>query len=296
MKFSKYSPGDKAYIICNYTLLTFLLLVTLYPLLNVLSCSFSSPRAIGAGRVFLFPVDISFAGYEELFRYKPIWVGYKNSIMYTVVGTIVNVVVTLMAAYPLSRKDFRGRNFFMFLFAFTMYFSGGMIPDYILIRNLGLFNSFWVMIIPVAMSVYNVIITRTYFQNNIPDSFLEAAKIDGCDDIRFLINVAIPISAPIIAVNFLFYGVGHWNSFFNAMLYLTDTRLKPLQVVLRDILIESRISQDFNFDSKYAEVKQSIAELLKYTTIVVSTVPVLCAYPFAQKYFIKGIMLGGIKG
>jgi multiple sugar transport system permease protein/putative aldouronate transport system permease protein len=165
-----------------------------------------------------------------------------------------------------------------------------------LIRNLNLFNNFWVMVLPGALSVYNVIITRTYFQSNIPDSFLEAARLDGCTDVKFLTQVAIPLSTPIIAVNFLFYAVGHWNAFFDAMLYLSDTKMKPLQVVLRDILIESRISADFNFDSKYAEAKQSIAEILKYSTIVASTLPVMLMYPFVQKYFIKGIMLGGLKG
>ncbi|MDD2428030.1 MAG: carbohydrate ABC transporter permease [Eubacteriales bacterium] len=284
------------YTVVSNTLLFFLLLVTLYPLLNVLSSSFSDPKAIGAGRVAIFPVDFSLDGYRELSRYTPIWVGYKNSIMYTIVGTFVNVTLTIMAAYPLSRKDFRGRGLFIVFFAFTMYFSGGMIPSYMLIRNLNLFNNFWVMVLPGALSVYNVIITRTYFQSNIPDSFLEAARLDGCTDVKFLTQVAIPLSTPIIAVNFLFYAVGHWNAFFDAMLYLSDTKMKPLQVVLRDILIESRISADFNFDSKYAEAKQSIAEILKYSTIVASTLPVMLMYPFVQKYFIKGIMLGGLKG
>jgi multiple sugar transport system permease protein/putative aldouronate transport system permease protein len=213
-------------------------------------------------------------------------------------GTIVNVIMTIMAAYPLSRPDFKARNIIMGLFAFTMFFGGGMIPTYILINKLGLINNRLVMIIPGALSVWNVIITRTYFQTTISNELLEAAQLDGCSDAKFIIKVVIPLSGAIIAVITLFYAVGHWNAFFNAFIYLNDKKLFPLQLILREVLVLSEIDVSMIAGVRMEEIeaREGIKELLKYSLIVAASAPVLCMYPFVQKYFVKGVMIGAIKG
>lgn len=289
------TPTDKLYMVLVYALTILISLMILVPLVFVLAASFSSPDALMAGRVFLWPVEFNTRGYTMVLEHKMLVTGFQNTLIYAAAGTVINVILTILAAYPLSRRDLKIRNPVMFLFAFTMLFSGGLIPLYLLVKNLGILNTRWAMLLPNAMSVWNVIITRTYFQSNIPGEMLESANIDGCDDFRFLWKIAIPLCVPIIAVNVLLYAVGHWNSYFNALIYLNDNALYPLQLVLRDILIQddtAGISMDV---TKQLE-QQRLRYLLQYSTIVVATVPVAVLYPFVQKYFVSGIMIGAIKG
>jgi multiple sugar transport system permease protein/putative aldouronate transport system permease protein len=221
--------------------------------------------------------------------------GFLNSLFYATVGTAINVTFTLLAAYPLSRRDLFGRNWFMLLFVFTMLFSGGLIPTYLVVHNLGLLNTRWALILPTAMAVWNMIITRTYYQITIPQELLEAARIDGCDDFRFFARIVLPLSKPIIAVNALFYAVGHWNQFFQALIYLTDASLFPLQLVLREILIQNTVDLT-QMDTTEIARRQELRDLLKYALIVVASIPPILAYPFVQKHFIRGVMIGSLKG
>jgi putative aldouronate transport system permease protein len=286
--------SDSLFEFFNAVILIAAFLIVVYPLVYVFSSSFSSARAVMAGRVRLLPIEPTLAGYRAVFSDPMILSGYANTLFYTVVGTSLNIAMTIMAAYPLSRKDFKAGGFIMVAFTFTMFFSGGMIPTYLLINKLGWINHRIVMIVPVALSVYNVIIARAFFKANVPDELHDAAKIDGCSDFRFLGSVVLPISKSIIAVLLLFYAVNHWNSFFTGFLYLSDRKLYPLQLVLRQILLANDSSAAMNLDA--AAVREGLNELLKYALIVVASVPVLCLYPFIQKYFVKGVLIGSIKG
>ena len=290
------SLGDRIFMVIVYIILTFCLVVVLYPLIYVVSASFSSSAAIRSGEVWLYPVDITLQGYEAVFSNHQIMTGFLNSFIYTFAGTAVNLVMTMLCAYPLSRKEFYGRGLITGIFVFTMYFGGGLVPTYMLINNLGLLNTRWVMIIPTAMSVWNVIIARTYLSSTIPDALFEAAELDGCSEFQFFIRIVIPLSAPIIAVLALYYGVGNWNAYFNAMIYLSDSELFPLQAVLRSILILGDVDMTKVQNVDALVQKQGLADLLKYAVIVVASVPVMCIYPFVQKYFVKGVMIGSIKG
>lgn len=293
-----YTKGDRIFLAINNVFLAIILLLVAYPLIFIVSSSFSSTSAVINGRVWLFPVNPSLEAYEAVFQNKYIWQGYLNSTIYMLSGTLLNVVVTILAAYPLSRKDFKMRNSAMLFFAFTMFFSGGLIPTYMLIGNLGLMNTRWAMILPGALSVWNMIITRTYFQSNIPTELLEAAQLDGCSDFKFLIKIVIPLSSAIIAVISLFYAVGHWNAYFNALIYLNDKKLYPLQLVLRELLIMDVVDPSMVSGELLKEMlrKQAMRELLKYAVIVVASLPVMIMYPFVQKYFVKGVMIGSLKG
>lgn len=286
---------DRIFSIINYVVLSFLLIIFLYPLIYIVSSSFSSTDAVLSGKVWLWPVDFSLEGYKAVFAYKQIWTGYGNSLFYMIVGTFINITITILAAYPLSRKDFYGRNFFMFLFLFTMLFNGGLIPNYLLVKEIGLLNTRWALIIPNAMSVFNVIITRTYFKMTIPDELHEASKIDGCSDFKFLWRIVLPLSGPIIAVMALFYAVGHWNSFFNALIYLRDQKLFPLQLILNNILVQNEVDPEMMMDIEHQASITGLRELLKYSLIVVASLPVLIIYPFVQKHFVKGVMIGSLK-
>lgn len=290
------SAGDRAFNIVNYTFLGLVFLIVAYPLFYTVSCSFSSARAILSGRVWLLPVEPTLNGYRAVFNYKDIWIGYGNSLFYTVFGTLINVTMTVMAAYPLSRKRFYGRNLFMGIFTFTMLFSGGLIPTYILVDKLGLINTRWAMLLPQALAVWYVILARTHFQSNIPEELYEAAELDGCSDIGTLFKVVLPVSGPIIAVLVLFYAVGNWNAYFDAFIYLSKKELYPLQVILRNILIQNEITPSLMANMDVMERIQGLQDLLKFSLIVVASGPVLVIYPFVQKYFIKGIMVGSIKG
>jgi putative aldouronate transport system permease protein len=287
---------DLVFIIVLYVILSLILVSLLYPLIFVVSASISDPSAIMAGKVVLFPVGFTLKAYQAVMDYPKIWMGFSNSLFYTVAGTLVNLIVTILAGYALSRKDLVGRNFFLFLFAFTMLFNGGLVPTYLVVNKLGLINTRWALIFPQALSVWNLIITVTYFRTSIPVELLEAAQLDGCNDFQYLARVAIPLSAPIVAVLTLFYAVGHWNEYFSALLYLNDQALYPLQIILRTILVQNQVDMTMMLDVRSFESIQAMRELLKYALIVVASVPVLLIYPFVQRYFLKGIMIGAIKG
>ena len=290
------SRVDRIFNLVNYTILTVFLLVILYPLIYVVSASFSDGAAVISGRVVLWPVDFSLEAYKKIFQYESIWTGYSNSLFYAVVGTAVNVTLTLFAAYPLSRPDLYGRKLILGLFVFTMFFNGGLIPSYLLVKDLGMLDTRAAMIIPQALSVWNLIIAITYFRFAIPRELLEASQLDGCNDFQYFFRILLPLSAPIIAVLTLFYAINHWNQFFSAMIYLSDKSLFPLQLILRDILISSQVDMNMMEDLQSMAAKEAMRELLKYALIVVASVPVLMIYPFVQKYFVRGIMLGSIKG
>lgn len=292
----KESNMDRLFNVINYVILTLFLITILYPLIYITSASISSSEAVVSGRVWLWPVDPTLIGYDAVFKHKLIVSGFLNSFYYTVAGTLINVVMTILAAYPLSRKDFYGRNVFMFLFVFTLMFSGGLIPTYLLVKDLGMLNTTWSMLLPGALGIWNMIITRTYFQTTIPDELLEASQLDGCTDFQFVWKIVFPLSGPIIAVITLFYAVGHWNSFFNALIYLKSQKLFPLQLVLRDILVQNDVDMNMLVDVQEAAKREGLRELLKYSLIIVATLPLMIVYPFVQKYFVKGIMIGSLKG
>lgn len=292
----KDSREDKIlYTVVNVVLFLFIIIVA-YPLIYVVSSSFSSGTAVSTGRVTLLPVDFSLEGYKTVFSHKLILSAYRNTIFYTVAGTLINVIVTVMCAYPLSRDDFPMKRFFSVFFLITMFFSGGMIPTYMVISQLKLTNTIWVMLLPGAMSVYNMVLVRTSIKNNIPYALFEAARIDGCSDAKYFSHILLPLSKPVIAVITLYYAVGHWNSYFNAMMYLNDQNLYPLQLILRQILVANQINLSDMVDVEAMVAKQGLADVLKYAFIVVSTAPILCIYPFIQRYFIKGVMIGSVKG
>ncbi len=287
---------DKVFNV-TITIITFIFIILCaYPLIYVVSASFSDPMDIFAGKVWLLPSSPTLKGYKTVFDYPDVWTGYGNSVFYTVFGTLINVFMTVLAAYPLSRKDLKYRKPIIMLFTFTMLFNAGMIPNYLLIRDLHLLNTRWALLLPGAISVYNMIIVRTFFMSNIPDELLESARLDGCSDFRFLLNIVLPLSGAVIAVITLYYAVGHWNQYFNAVLYLTDKNTYPLQVFLRNILLENSIN-DLSAGSVVNESERTyLNELLKYSLIVVASAPLLAVYPFIQKYFVKGVMIGAVKG
>ncbi len=288
---------DRQFYLANDLFLFIILLVIIYPLIYVVSASFSSPNAVVTGRVWLYPVDFSLAGYKAVFANKSIMTGYANTIFYTTVGTAISVILTIAAAYPLARRDFKPRKVIMLIFAFTMFFGGGIIPTYILVKDLGMIDTRWALLLPQAMSVFNVIIARTFFQST-PSELLEASQIDGCSDMRYLISVLLPLSKPIIAVLALFYSVSIWNAYFDALLYINDESLRPLTLILRDILVANSIDMSMmqNVDIDTLTAKMGLSELLKYSLIIVSSVPMLIIYPFIQHYFVQGVMIGAIKG
>ena len=295
-----YSIGDKIFDTINNLMLFTVLSIVLMPLLFVLSASISDPTAVVSGRVWFWPVGVNIEAYSYIFKNSDIMIGYRNTIFYTVLGTLINLILTTCAAYPLSRRDFAGRNVFMVLMVFTMYFSGGMIPAYLNIKNLNMIDTIWAMVLPGAINTMSVIIMRTFFQSTIPYELHESAIIDGASNLRVLWSIVLPLSKPVIAVLVLQYAVGHWNSFFNALLYISNKALRPLQLILRDVLI-LRISLEDRAQMTEADLRTysdqvKRAELLKYALIIVSNVPVLMIYPFIQKYFVKGIMIGSVKG
>lgn len=292
----KLGKEDRIFYTICYAVLIFLTIIVLYPVVYIVSASFSSSGAVARGEVWLYPVNFSLEGYKAVLRYKDVWLGYRNTIFYVVAGTLINVTMTLVCAYPLTRKDLWGKNFISLMMSFTMIFGGGMIPNYLLIKSLGMINTIWAMLIPGAVSIYNIIVTRTFIQSNMPDELLESTKIDGCDDFKFFFKMVLPLSKAIIAVLTLRFAVGHWNAYFNAFMYLYDKNLYPLQIFLRDVLVNSSFSADMTMSAEDLEALQNLKLLLKYSIIVVSTAPLLVIYPFVQKYFVKGVMIGSVKG
>lgn len=295
-KFSQMSMEDKIVTVVIYAFLTLITLIILYPIVYVVSASFSEPQAVISGKVKLFPVDFTLRGYEAVFKNKKLINGFLNSVFYVGVSLVLNLTMTMLCAYPLSRKEFRARNWVSLFFVFTMYFSGGMVPSYILVNKLHLLNTRWAMIIPTAMSSYNMIICRTYIVNNIPDDLYEAGQIDGCSPFRYMLQVVVPLSKSILAVLLLYYGVSKWNDYYNAMLYLYKDGLMPLTMVMREILILGEVDMTKVTNADAVAKLQGMSELLKYATIVVSSVPVVMLYPMIQKHLVKGVMVGAVKG
>lgn len=292
----KYS--DRIFDTCNLIIMCFLLVIFTWPLWFVLIASFSDPNAVYSGKVLLLPKGFNVNAYVNTMKYKLLWTGYGNTLLYTVLGTLINLFMTVCAAYPLSRKEFPLRKVLLYFLLFTMYFGGGLIPTYLVVKNLHMVNTRWAMLIPGACSVYNVLITRSYFKNSIPESLFEAARIDGANSYQQLMRIVLPLSKPILAVIGLYYGVGHWNAYYNALIYLQDVELLPLQSALRDILLASKIMSDglagVLTDQGAAERMQLI-QTMRYSSIIIGTLPVLLVYPFVQKFFVKGVMIGSIK-
>lgn len=290
------SMDDRVFYGICYAFAILLTLLVLYPLIYIVSCSFSSGQAVSSGKVFLWPVGFSLEGYRRVVTYDGIWRAYGNTLLYTVGGTLLHISLVMICAYPLARKGLPHKGFFMVFFTITMMFSGGLIPSYLLIRNLGMLNTIWAMLIPGAFSAYNMVVARTFIQNTIPDSLLEATQVDGCSDTLYFFRFVLPLSKAVIAVLSMQVAIGIWNSYFNAFIYLSNEKLYPLQILLRNILILSQISAEDLADPEEAQALQGMADLIKYALIVFSTVPILCVYPFVQKYFVKGIMIGSLKG
>lgn len=300
---TKYSWGDRVFIFFVYIAVILIAFLCLYPVFFTVIASFSDPNAVYTGKVNLWPVGFSLKAYKGVFAESSIWQGYANTIFYTVLGTMFNLIMTIPTAYALSKQRMFGRTFLMTLFIITMYFGGGMIPTYLLFDKLELLNTRWIMVISGGISVYNVIVTRTYFQNNIPETLYEAARIDGANEMTIFLKMVIPLSAPIIAVIGLYYAVGHWSSYFSAMIYITDQDLHPLQLVLRRILIlnemafETALEGDMSAEMmKDALEKSQLALTMKYSLVFIASAPMLIAYPFVQKFFVKGVMVGSLKG
>lgn len=290
------SKSDQAFKLCNTIFLCFILLIVLYPLIYITAASFSSPEAVISGRVYLWPVDLSLKGYTAVFENSQVMTGYQNSLFYTFFGTLINLAMTFMAAYPLARRNtIRGSRFILFLFVFTMLFSGGMVPNYVLVLKLKLYNTRWAMLLPGALSIWNLIITRTFLLGNIPEELYEVSAMEGSGEVRTFFQVVLPLSTTIIAVNTLFYAIGHWNAYFNAMIYLNNAQLFPLQIVLRNILIINQVDASM-IDIEDLIEREGLKDLLKFSLIVVSSAPVMLIYPFVQRYFVKGIMVGSLKG
>ncbi|MDQ0091604.1 putative aldouronate transport system permease protein [Paenibacillus anaericanus] len=302
VKAMKESRTDKLFLIFNYIYLLLAFVVVLYPVIYIISASISEPSYVSSGEMWLFPKGFNLNGYKLVFENPKIWTGYGNTIIYTFLGTMLNLAITLPAAYALSRSDFVGRKFFMGMFLVTMFFNGGLIPSYLMVKNLGLINSMGALILPVAASVYNIIVARTFFQSTIPKELQEAAYIDGCTNIKLFIRIVLPLSSPIIAVMALFYGVSHWNSYFPALIYLNDEAKYPLQMVLRQILVLQEMTAETTGSAVSGDMaiamnnKAEIASLVKYAVIIVSTLPIIAVYPFLQRYFVQGVMIGSVKG
>lgn len=293
---NRMSTSDKVFYSVIGVVICFLTMVVLYPIVYIVAASFSSSAAVSEGIVWLWPVDFSLEAYKAVLEYKDIWLGYRNTIFYVIFGTILNVAMAMICAYPLARKDLWGRNVISFVLAFTMWFGGGMIPGYLLVKGLGMLNTPWALIIPGAMSVYNMIVARTFIQDNIPEELLEASRIDGCTDCQFFFRIVLPLSKAILAVLTLWHAVGHWNSYFSAFLYLSDKKLYPLQIFLKEILVQSNVSSEIAVDVNESLQMANMKNLLKYAVIVVSTAPLFAFYPFVQKHFVKGVTIGSVKG
>lgn len=293
----KRSKNDLLFDIFSYLIMGVLSVIVIYPLYFVLIASISSPEAVNAGNVILYPIGVTLDGYRKLFEDSRIWMGYRNTIFYAVVGTTLDVCLTLLTAYPLAFDKLPGRKIFMGLFLFTMFFSGGLIPTFLLVKGLHLYDTPFVLILLGALNVYNMIIAKSFFEGTISKDLMDAAEIDGCGKFRFFISIVLPLSKALLGVLVVYYGVAHWNQYFNALIYISKEALRPLQMVLREILIQNSATMQVFDESMMAELlrRERYAELIKYGVIVVASVPVLCVYPFIQKYFTKGVMLGAVK-
>lgn len=289
--------NDMIFDLCIYVICAIVFLIIAYPLYFVVIASVSDSTLVSTGKVLLFPKGFSLFGYQEIFQDSRIWVGYKNTMIYSLLGTFVNLLLTLPAAYVLSRKEFRARRILMFFFVFTMFFNGGLIPTYLLMKDLQLIDTMWVFIIPFSVNVFNLIITRTFFETSIPNELFEAASIDGCNHFTFFLKVVLPLSKAVVSVIGLYYLVWHWNDFFTGLIYIRDYNLQPLQIVLRDILLSNQVfAEGAGSGGASGGYAQRYADQIKYGVIIISTLPILIVYPFIQKYFEKGVMIGSVKG
>lgn len=292
---SKKSKGDKIFDAVLIVISLVIMIIIAYPLYFVVIASVSQPEAVLGGKVSFLPVGFNLESYKMVLAERKVWIGYRNTLLYTVLGTSINLVLTTLAAFALSRKDMPLRTPLTFIISFTMLFGGGMIPVYMVVKGLHLTDTIWAMVIPNAIATYNLLVMKNYFQSSIPDELQEAAAIDGCSHFQTLRKVVLPLSTPIIAVIVLFYAVGHWNAFFNAVLYLRNQELNPLQIVLRDILLQNSLEAvGGDMTGMYEKVMRG--ETMKYALIIAASAPVIMLYPFVQKYFVKGIMVGAVKG
>lgn len=290
------SKTDRIFMIGVYVFLSIILVIVAYPLIYVLSCSFSSATAVIANKVWLWPVQPTLYGYKAVFLYHSVWTGYLNSLIYTVGFTIISVLLTIMMAYPLSRPDFFGRKVFIWMLLFAMMFYGGLIPFYLVVKSLGLLDTRWAVILPTALNIFSVIIAKTFFQSTIPKDLYDSAQIDGSSDLNFLVRIVLPLSKPVIAVLVLWAAVWQWNTYFNALIFLNSQSLFPLQLILRQILILNNVSAGaMSLSPEQLKMFQDMQTLLKYSLIIVASIPVLLLYPLAQRYFVKGVMIGSIK-
>ena len=290
--------SDTVFDIFNYIFFTLLLVVTVYPLYWVVIASFSNPEDITLGKVIFLPTRLNLKGYELILQYSRLWMGYRNSLLYAGLGTLISLALILPAGYVASRKDFVGHRFFLIMITITMFFGGGLIPTYLVVKNLGMDNTIWAIVVPGACGAWNILIAKSFFQSNIPLELRESASMDNCSNIRFFFKIALPVSLPLVAVITVFTAVGHWNSYFSALIYLHDDKLYPLQMILREILIQQDTTRML-VDIKYMEnleERRRMGELLKYGVIIFASLPVLILYPFLQRYFVKGVMIGSIKG
>ena len=294
---NRMTVGDKVFEVVNCIFLGLIACIILYPLIYVVSASFSDAMAVTSGKMWLWPVDVTLENYQQVFKNDNIMRGYRNSLIIMGSGTALNLVMTILAAFPMSRRDLWGRNVLMKLMTFCMFFSGGLIPTYLLVgKTLVLMNNWLALILPGAISVYNMIIMRTYFSTSIPYELHEAADIDGCTPFGTLIRIVLPLSGPIVAVIGLYYAVGHWNSYFSALLYINQENIQPLQLYLRKVLTANNAQALMEMGADEAARAAMRAETIKYSVIVVSSVPMLIIYPFVQKFFVKGVMIGAVKG
>lgn len=291
------SISDKGFNIINNIFLIICFMIVFLPLMNVVSQSVSSPASVVSGKVLFWPVDVSFIGYQQIIKDHELLMGFVNSLIYTFLGTLISVIFTLTGAYPLSRKTFVGKKIFTLIFTFTMIFYGGLIPTFLLVRNLHMLDTIWAMVIPNAVAVWNLFIAKAFFDNTIPDELYEAAELDGCSDMKVFTAIVIPLSKPITAVMVLFYAIGIWNNYFEGLIYMSKSSKFPLQLVLRNILIKSQMQTFLKAGSGQDQSEiMALTEVMKYSVIVFASLPVMLLYPFIQKYFVKGIMIGSVKG
>lgn len=298
--FKNRSRGDRIFDTIDFILLTFVFLIVAYPLYFIIISSISDPVVVARGEVTIVPIGFTLDGYIRVFQESTVMRGFMNSLIYTITGVLVNLLLTLPTSYALSRRDFFAGRPIMIFYMLTMFVSGGLMPTYLVVKGTGLMDSMWALIVPGAVSVYNMIVARTFFKANIPGELLEAAKLDGCGNTRFFFHIVLPLSSAIIAILVLYYGVSHWNSYFNALLYITDREKWPLQLELRSILLQNMLSQSKSVMSaaELAEKKrlEALVEMMKYSLIIVSSIPVMILYPFVQKHFVKGVTIGSVKG
>jgi putative aldouronate transport system permease protein len=292
----KRTRGDILFDTANFTFLTILLILVIYPLYFIVIASISDPAQVNMGKVILIPKGVGFEGYATIFKNSEIWIGYRNSLYILALGVATQLIVILPFSYAISRKDFYGKTLFTIILIITMFFNGGIIPNFLVIRNLGLYNTYWAIVLPLIMSPYTILITRTFFHSSIPSGLHDAARIDGASDTYFFIKVVLPLSKTIIAINILFHGVFLWNDYFFAMIYLGDSNKFSLQLILREILIKNQVSIEMIGNPEDVTETMRVADLIKYGTIVVGALPLMILYPFLQKYFVRGVMLGSLKG